>query len=181
MLHKLETKASFTIDEAGLVEGVAWPYGSPDRTNDMIEPGSFKSAAFPIPMLFSHNPDLPVGVWESATETKSGFEVKGRLLIPDVAKAVEAHALLKARAITGLSIGFKTVKSFRRTDGGRTITALDLMEISLVTVPAHPGAKITSAKSLVPTDRTAFRLADEINRARRKIRGESNAYESKSD
>ena len=168
MLHKLETKASFTIDDAGVVEGVAWPYGSPDRVNDMVQPGSFKTAAFPIPMLFAHDPNQPVGVWESATETKSGFQVKGRLLIPEVAKANEAYALLKARAITGLSIGFKTLKSFRRTDGGRTITALDLMEISLVTVPAHPGAKITSAKSL-PTQDHVFALVERINGARRAI------------
>ena len=169
MLDRLETKASFTIDDAGTVEGIAWPFGSPDRVNDMIQPGSFKSAAFPIPMLFAHNPDLPVGVWESATETKSGFEVKGRLLIPEVAKAVEAHALLKARAITGLSIGFKTLKSFkRRSDGGRTITALDLLEISLVTIPAHPGAKITTAKTY-PASFEASAFLEAINRARKAL------------
>ena len=168
MLDRLETKASFTIDEAGTVEGIAWPFGSPDRVNDVIQPGSFKSAAFPIPMLFAHNPDLPVGVWESAVETKAGFEVKGRLLIPEVAKAVEAHALLKARAITGLSIGFKTLKSMRRADGGRTITALDLMEISLVTIPAHPGAKITTAKTY-PASFKATAFLEAINRARKAL------------
>ena len=168
MLDRLETKASFTIDEAGIVEGIAWPFGSPDRVNDMIQPGSFKSAAFPIVMLFQHDPDLPVGVWESAVETKAGFEVKGRLLIPEVAKAVEAHALLKARAITGLSIGFKTLKSMRRADGGRTITALDLMEISLVTIPAHPGAKITTAKTY-PASFEASAFLEAINRARKAL------------
>uniref|UniRef100_UPI00350E41C7 HK97 family phage prohead protease n=1 Tax=Jiella sp. LLJ827 TaxID=2917712 RepID=UPI00350E41C7 len=45
--------------------------------------------------------------------------------------------------------------------GGRTISALDLVEISLVTVPAHPGARITSRKAAA----NAIAIAEAINRA----------------
>ncbi len=88
-----------------------------------------------------------MGVWEETTETDAGLQVKGRLLINDVERAREVRALVQAEAITGLSIGFSTKQATTRKGGGRTIKALELVEISLVTVPCHPGARITSAKS----------------------------------
>lgn len=163
--HFIETKV--LSDESGTVSGIAWPFSKPDRMGDMIQKGAFAMASMPLPMLFGHDPSDPVGVWESGTEKASGFEVTGRLLVEDLARAKEVRALVQAGAVRGLSIGFRTKKATSRPDGGRTITDLELLEISLVTVPAHPGAKVTSAKDAAQ----ALRLAAMLQRAEAQIKG----------
>jgi HK97 family phage prohead protease len=155
----IETK--FDASDDGAIEGKAWDFTKPDRVGDMIEPAAFKGAALPIPMLFGHDMNDPVGVWETMGEARGALHVKGRLLVEDVARAREVRALVRSGAVRGLSIGFATRKAAARTGGGRTITSLELMEVSLVTLPMHPGARVTSAKSAVE----AFRVAEAINRA----------------
>lgn len=161
MSDRVEFKAALAVDEAGLITGTAWPFGSADRVGDVILPGAFKGARPPLPLLFGHDPNDPVGVWDAITEDAAGLQVKGRLLVNDVARAREVRALVQAGSVTGLSIGFATKKAAARRGGGRTISALDLVEISLVTVPAHPGARVTSAKSAARVNT----LAAMINRA----------------
>lgn len=166
MSLRLEFKADIDVSDAGIITGLAWPFGSPDRTGDEIAPGAFKSAKPPLPLLFAHDPSEPLGAWDAITETRKGLEVKGRLLVDDVARAREVRALVRSGAVRGLSIGFITKNAAARKDGGRTIKALDLVEISLVTVPAHPGARVTTAKSAA----TAIALAAAINRAAAALR-----------
>lgn len=146
MSERLEIKAALTVDDAGTITGIAWPFGSPDRAGDVIGKGAM---TFPdaLPMLFAHDQTQPIGVWNEINETPDGLTVKGRLLIDDVPKAREVYALIRARALSGLSIGFSTKKAMPR-NRGRTITALDLREISVVSVPSHPGAKITTIKAV---------------------------------
>lgn len=141
----LEIKAALTVDDTGEITGIAWPFGSPDRVGDVIEKGAIAGPGN-LPMLFGHDPMQPIGVWDNITETAEGLTVKGRLLIHDVEKAREVHALIKAKAVTGLSIGFVT-KASKPRQRGRTITALQLHEISVVAVPCHPGAQVTSIKA----------------------------------
>lgn len=154
-------EAKFDAGDDGLIEGKAWDFTAPDRVGDMIEPAAFRKAAFPLPMLFGHDQNDPVGVWEAASEGKGGLMVKGRLLIEDLPRAREVRALVRAGAVKGLSIGFTTRKAMSRQGGGRTIKDLELHEISLVTLPMHPGARVTSAKSAVE----ALRLVSALNRA----------------
>jgi HK97 family phage major capsid protein/HK97 family phage prohead protease len=145
MTDRLEIKAALSVDDTGTITGIAWPFRSPDSVGDVIEKGAM---SFPdaLPMLFAHDQAQPIGVWDEITETPDGLTVKGRLLIDDVPKAREVYALVRARALSGLSIGFRT-KAATPRNRGRKITALDLREISLVTVPSHPGAQITSIKA----------------------------------
>lgn len=145
MKQRLEFKAAFTIDDIGTITGIAWPFGSPDRVGDMIEKGAITSPST-LPMLFAHDQAQVIGVWDQITETNDGLTVKGRLLIDDVERAREVRAMIREKAVTGLSIGFvpKATKPRKR---GRTITALDLHEISVVAVPCHPDAQITSIKA----------------------------------
>jgi hypothetical protein len=93
-----------------------------------------------------------IGVWDEIAETADALTVKGRLLVEDVERAREVRAMIRAGAVSGLSIGFVTKAATPRARG-RTITALDLHEISVVAVPAHPGAQITSIKSNVLKDK----------------------------
>lgn len=147
-MQRLEIKASFaSIDDSGAITGIAWPYNAgPDRSGDTIEKNAF---VFPskLPMLFSHDPEMPIGVWDSIEENDAGLQVKGRLLVNDVARAREVRALVQAGAISGLSIGYSVKQATGRKGGGRIIKSLELVEISLVAVPMHPGARVTSAKS----------------------------------
>lgn len=146
-MQTLEIKAALVVDDAGTITGTAWPFGSgPDRVGDVIEKGAFRTSA-KLPMLFAHDQAQAVGVWDDIQETADGLTVKGRLLIDDVTRAREVRALVREGAVTGLSIGFATKKATSRKGGGRTISALDLHEISIVPVPCHPGATITMAKA----------------------------------
>lgn len=160
-MNRLEIKADFGVDDAGTITGIAWPFGKPDRVNDRILKGAFLGTSLPIPMLAYHDPAQPVGVWESAVETDRGLEVRGKLLIETVEKAREVYSLMQHGAVRALSIGFNIVKATGRKGVDRTISALDLAEISLVTVPMHPGARVTSVKSASD----AVRIAEALHRA----------------
>ena len=144
MTDRIEIKAHLTATEEGVIEGTAWPFGSADRVGDVIEQGAFDRPAS-LPMLFAHDQSQVVGVWETIEETPAGLSVKGRLLVDDVERAREVRAMIRNGAVRGLSIGFQTRKA-NRTAKGRSITALELHEISVVAVPCHPGAQITALK-----------------------------------
>jgi len=161
----LETKFDTTDD--GTIEGIGWKYDRPDRVGDVITKGAFKKAAMPLPMLFGHDQNEPVGVWETGTDQGNGYALKGRLLVNDVPRAREVQALVKSGAVRGISIGFRTVKAANRKGGGRDISEVELLEASLVTIPMHPGAQVTSAKSAIK----ALTLAAQIQRAAAHLKG----------
>ncbi|MDX0538486.1 phage major capsid protein [Sinorhizobium medicae] len=145
MTERLEIKAALSVTDSGEITGIAWPFGSPDRVGDVIEKGAFTSPEV-LPMLFAHDQAQVIGVWDEISETPDGLTVKGRLLVDDVERAREVRAMIRTKAVSGLSIGFRT-KASKPRHRGRTITALDLHEISVVAVPSHPGAQITSIKA----------------------------------
>ncbi|MGE0853641.1 MAG: phage major capsid protein [Hyphomicrobiaceae bacterium] len=156
---RIELKAELSTDDAGAITGIAWPYAKPDRVGDIIVKGAF-SAPGRMPMLFAHDQSQAVGIWDEISETDDGLTVKGRLLIDDVARAREVRALVKEGAVTGLSIGFVTRKANPRKGGGRTIYRADLLECSVVPVPMHQDARITSVKGKTMT--TKAKKADEV-------------------
>jgi HK97 family phage major capsid protein/HK97 family phage prohead protease len=151
MSDRIEVKAQLTASDTGEISGIAWPFGSADRVGDVIQKGAFDQPAS-LPMLFAHDQGQVVGVWDQISETPEGLSVKGRLLVDDVERAREVRAMIRAGAVTGLSIGFVT-KAADRHPKGRTIKSLALHEISVVAVPCHPGAQITSLKSTIPTNK----------------------------
>lgn len=145
MTNRIEIKAALTVTDEGEITGIAWPFGSADRVGDVIEKGAI-TAPDSLPMLFAHDQAQVIGVWDHIAETDEGLTVKGRLLVDDVERAREVRAMIQSKAVSGLSIGFVT-KQAKRNAKGRTITAAHLHEISVVAVPCHPGAQITSIKS----------------------------------
>src|SRR5690606_5857475 len=164
-MDRLFVETKIIGDDAGAISGLAWKFGTPDRIGDWIEPGAFKGAKLPIPMLFGHDMNDPVGTWDVAEEKADGLHITGKLLVDDVARAREVRALVKSGAVRGLSLGFITRKASARTGGGRTIKSLELLEASLVTIPMHADAKVRSAKSAVQ----ALQLVAAINRATAQI------------
>ncbi|WP_241565310.1 HK97 family phage prohead protease [Paenirhodobacter populi] len=107
----------------------------------MIENGAFIGQAT-LPMLFSYDQSRVIGVWDEIQEPDTGLSVDGRLLMDEVERAREVRTMVKAGAVSGLSIGFVT-KDATHHAKGRTISALELHEISIVAVPAYPCARIT--------------------------------------
>ena len=160
-MDRLFFETKMNTGDNGEIAAMAWPFGSADRLGDVIEKGAFAGATTPLPMLYGHDQNATLGSWTEARETDEGLELKGRLLVDEVAQAKEVRALIRAGAIRGVSIGFLTRKARPRKGGGRTITDLELVEASLVSVPMHPGARVTSAKSAI----SALSIAAAINRA----------------
>lgn len=144
-MQRLEYKAAWTVSEDGQIEGLAAVFNTTDRGGDVIRPGAFKGAVFPIPMLANHNPEEVIGTWDAGEETPAGLKVKGRLVLT-VARAREMRDLILAKAITGLSIGYTTKRATKGARGVRELLEVVLVEISTVAIPMHPGARIISAK-----------------------------------
>lgn len=142
------------VQEDGFFSGYGAVFGNVDWYNDVILPGAFVKSLekwaeknkMP-PVLWNHNDSEPIGVYTNIYEDEKGLFVEGRLLIDDVPRAKSTHALLKAGAIDGLSIGYKTKKANQQTNGIRELIELDLGEISIVTMPANEESLITSVKS----------------------------------
>lgn len=141
-----------STDEAGEFEGYASLFDRADLGNDVVLRGAFKNSlaargADGVRMLFQHEPSEPIGVWQELREDHRGLYVKGRLL-PDVARSREVLALMRAGAVDGLSIGFRSKRAQRDTRTGvRRISELDLWEISIVTFPMQPAARVSAVKS----------------------------------
>lgn len=140
------------LTEDGTFEGYCSVFGNIDSYGERVMPGAFskslarhaKEKTSPL-MLWQHNPDYPIGVWDELSEDKKGLFGIGRLL-KGVQKADEAHIIMKGGAIRGLSIGYRVVKA--EPEGNNVnLIELDLMEISPVTFPANEKARITAVKS----------------------------------
>ena len=135
----------------GVFEGYASLFGKADLGNDIVLPGAFRDtladrAPSDVKMLFQHDPAQPVGVWLKLIEDARGLFVRGRLMTA-TPKGREVLALLREGAVDGLSIGFRMLKGTRDRFGVRRLEKIELWEISIVTFPMQPGARVTSIKS----------------------------------
>lgn len=136
------------LSDGHVIEGYASLFGLTDQGGDAVLPGAFAGSlkklagkGDKVRMLWQHDPARPIGVWDEVREDEKGLWVKGRLL-PDVAQAREAAVLIQAGAIDGLSIGYRTVRAERDQKGRRALAEVELWEVSLVTFPMLPEAKV---------------------------------------
>jgi HK97 family phage prohead protease len=148
----------FASGQPGVIEGYASLFdGEADSQGDIIAPGAFakslvahdRDASAPV-MLWSHDPTRPIGRWESVQETRKGLKVAGRLNL-ETADGREAYEHIKAGDVNGLSIGYRVQPGggyFDAQTGAFTLTDIDLLEVSVVAVPAKRGARITGVKHL---------------------------------
>ncbi|MER8754089.1 HK97 family phage prohead protease [Mesorhizobium sp. M0130] len=138
----------------GTIEGYASVFNLLDRGGDIVKPGAFKSSLSAWrkkknmpPMLWSHNPDDPIGIWTEIAEDEKGLKVRGELIL-DVPQAKTVHALLKRGAVSGLSIGYRTEDfDWDRTTGARHLKKVELWEISLCAIPMLEEAGISGVKA----------------------------------
>lgn len=147
------TEFKMDVESDGSFEGYGAIFNTVDQGMDVIDPAAFNASldrrkSETLPVLWQHDPGQPIGFWQSIEADEKGLFCKGRIL-KDVTKGADALALLKAMAIGGLSIGYRTIKAVEEGGGRiRRLMEVDLREISVVTFPMHPDAGVTSVKSV---------------------------------
>ena len=142
-----------SVSPAGMFEGYASLFGTADLGRDVVASGAFaeslrRRGPAGVKMLWQHDAAQPIGTWLSIAEDARGLRVRGQLNLA-VARARELLALMRSGAVDGLSIGFRTRHATSDAKTGlRTLRSVDLWEISVVTFPMHPGARVTAVKRM---------------------------------
>lgn len=153
-LIDLEEKSLTESDDAFRFVGYAAVFNNRDLGDDVIVPGAFqkslKDHGMPL-LLFNHKmEDLPIGVIEHAEEDKKGLRVEGELPKDDPVSRRVGIALKArksgARALKGMSIGYKAEKHSRKGDV-RYLEQVRLFEASFVNLPMNPLAGVETIKS----------------------------------
>ncbi|MFV0513154.1 MAG: HK97 family phage prohead protease [Jhaorihella sp.] len=136
------------VEDGAVISGYASLFGVADQGGDVVQAGAYRRSIAAleaqgrrVKMLWQHDPAQPIGVWDEVREDTRGLWVKGRLL-DGTRQGREAAALIAAGAIDGLSIGYRTLRAGRNDKGQRVLSELELWEVSLVTFPMLPSARV---------------------------------------
>ena len=152
------------VDADGVFEGYASLFGMADLGKDVVMPGAFsdslrKRGAPAVRLLWQHDPGQPIGRWLLIEEDRRGLRVRGKLNLA-VERAREIHALMREGAVDGLSIGFRVERArAERPTSLRRLEKLDLWEISVVTFPMLPDARVETVKNAAPKLAASIRKA----------------------
>jgi HK97 family phage prohead protease len=176
-MHKRHIPFSMkTLEDIGTFSGYASVYNLVDAQEEWVAPGAFDislsapSRAKPK-LLWQHDPKEPIGEWTSITTDDRGLFVTGQLFL-EVQRAKEAHIFLKSGVVDGLSIGYIPLK-VTNTPQGRRLDSISLEEISLVTFPSNPEARVHAVKQREEggLDSEGMRLHQEIQFLSAFVRG----------
>ncbi|MDK1385115.1 HK97 family phage prohead protease [Sinorhizobium sp. 8-89] len=141
----------------GLIEGYASTFGGkPDRSGDIVAKGAFartlaehaREGTTPA-MLWAHRIEEPIGKWTTLREDREGLHVAGRINLKTT-RGREAFEHIAAGDAGAFSIGYLIGDHGRKYngDGSYTLVDVDLVEVSIVAVPANPRARIASVKAV---------------------------------
>lgn len=176
----LQTKSlSFKAEDLqddGTFSGYCSVFDVVDSYDEIVKKGAFvdslndwQAKGKMPPVLWQHDRSEVIGVWTKLYEDDKGLFGEGKLLIDDVAKAKEAYALIKAGAIDGLSIGYRTEKyRYNSDDDTIDLLKLNLKEVSIVTFPANEGSTVSNVKAQVRQDQdtqNALKILMNINQS----------------
>jgi HK97 family phage prohead protease len=134
-------------EDKRIIRGIATT-PTTDRMGDIVESTgvSFKN---PMPLLWQHQHDKPVGFVKFDKPTKDGITFEAEL--PQIAEAgtlrdriEEAWQSVKSGLVSAVSIGFRAVEYAFLDEGGIRFTKSEVFELSLVTIPANAEAVITA-------------------------------------
>jgi HK97 family phage prohead protease len=122
-----------------------------DRVGDIIDPLGVKFEN-PLPFLWQHFHDAPIGTVEFEQPTKNGVKFTARLPLIEEAGSLrdrieEAWQTIKAGLVRAVSIGFRPLEYAFIDNGGIRYDEIEVYELSAVTIPANPEALISSVKS----------------------------------
>lgn len=143
------------VEDSGSFTGYASVFGVLDSYREIVAAGAFvnsiKAIAAterPLPCLWQHLSSAPIGGYDKLVEDEKGLYVEGFLLTAEIEKARETHALMKRGIVSGLSIGYYVIEdSYNEKDRIRTLKEIELVEVSVVTFPANPDARVDTIKS----------------------------------
>jgi HK97 family phage prohead protease len=144
------------ITDEGKFEGYASTHYNVDEGGDRVEQGAFdrslaryKARNQRPKMLWMHDPNKVIGVWDDLYQDDKGLFVKGRLL-KETQLGRETHVLMRAGAIDSLSIGYRTIADGYEGANSevRVLKELDLYEVSIVSFPMNTEARVTDVKRL---------------------------------
>jgi HK97 family phage prohead protease len=138
------------LSDIGSFEGILATYGNVDLGDDLIEPGAFTKTiqehGNEVKLLWQHSPENVIGTLQ-LLDGPDALRVKGQIEIDDdIPFSRTAYKLLKKNLLSGLSIGYDTIKEDVK-DGVRHLKELRLWEGSLVTFPMNENAAVTSIKA----------------------------------
>lgn len=128
------------------IEGWAAIYDEADLKGDVIAPGAFRASlarqgASQVKMLAQHASETPIGRWLDFEERQKGLYAIGEITRATQAGRETAH-LIEEGILDGLSIGFTAIRA-ETLKGGRLIREAALWEVSIVTFPMAPRARLT--------------------------------------
>ena len=149
----LNVKAADVQDD-GTFTGYGSVFGVEDSYGEVVAPGAFcdslgelAAKGRRVPILWQHRTAEPIGIYSELSEDDHGLRLKGELAVGFDDLAKRAHGHMKMGSVTGLSIGYWVRESsYDEKTGVRTLTKLDLVEVSLVTFPANDEARIDAIK-----------------------------------
>ena len=133
------------------ISGYASLFGQADMSGDIVTRGAFAASLLArtsdtLPLLFGHETQKPIGVWDRVFEDATGLFVSGRIFAGHKKRgnkrANHIARLVAEGAVSGLSIGYRPLRHTKRPAGGRTLLELDLWEVSVVAFPMLRGARI---------------------------------------
>jgi HK97 family phage prohead protease len=138
-------------DEQRVIRGVATT-PSPDRMGDIVEPLGVKFSN-PMPLLHQHDSQRPVGTVRFDKPTKGGITFEAQLPKIDEPGPLKdrvdtAWGEVKAGLVRAVSIGFRALEYSIMDDGGYRFMETEVIELSLVTIPAQAEAKISLVKRI---------------------------------
>ena len=174
----VQAESELKVTDGTSVEGYASLFGLPDQGGDIVQNGAYSASlerlarkGHRVKMLWQHDPAQPIGVWDEVFQDDKGLYVKGRILT-EVEKGREAAALIEAGAIDGLSIGYRTKRAAKDAGGRRLLHDLELWEVSLVTFPMLPEARVGSKGDTLDGPDPMHELAEAFEAARRDLAGD---------
>lgn len=155
-----EYKAEPSEEEQGVFTGYGSIFGNKDLGNDVVVEGAFaksigQKGAKAVKLLYQHRQDEPIGVFDEIVEDRRGLKVKGRLAM-GTQRGREVYELMKMGALDGLSIGYRVDPKgvdYDEKRKRRYLKSVDLMEISAVTFPMNPRARVQAVKGAERTVR----------------------------
>lgn len=173
-MERLAFQCEFKADGAqpGTFSGYGSVFGNVDSYGDVVAKGAFretlrewKTKGRTPPMLLQHGGGMfggtasdlvPIGKWTAMSEDEHGLAVEGRLIGLDTERGKQIYAAMREGVMDGLSIGFRT-KDFslgsKPGDPARTLKKVDLVELSVVTMPANEAARVDGVKASEWTER----------------------------
>ena len=182
MLNKKRLDIPFeikSISDSGAFTGYGSVFGVKDSDSDIVIKGAFTNSLnqwkekgrLPA-LLWQHKMDEPIGYYTKMVEDDNGLYLEGQLLIDDDPLAKRAHAHMRAKSLSGLSIGYVLNDyDYDKEKSAFILKDIDLWEVSVVTFPANDEARIDNVKSIfesgdIPPPREIERVLRDVGLSR---------------